>query len=352
MRVFFGSDDLDGLWVWGEPEERLRSHYKDTLAKCRGERRVILVQGSTELPYKLGQDGLDMWKVQKGYSAHVGLIATTKNRALGLVCLKPWSTREDMSELWPGQVHSNRWLEGLESARMIVRRCPQTEVHQVCDVGVGDGLHGLLRAHRDGGPSGTLLVRVTKPGAVRIRFATSKRPVPPSRHLSRLDPIVRGFGFQYGGAGGTKSRYSRATQVTAMAATGHLEPKRGKPTAVTAILVTEDRAPKGLRPFKWLFVANGQELDATGITQLLPSYEQRWTLANYFEVLKSGVKTERRRIRDYYGGIRSRRDYEKCLAQDAETAVTIAELGRVAVDAPDTPAESVKGADMLRVLRA
>ena len=243
MRAIYQPDDLGGLQVRGDPSARLRTHYKDTVAKCGKKEQVVLVQGSTELPYALGKDGPDMWKVQKGYFAHVGLVVSEKNRALGLVCLRPWSTREDMRELWPGQVHRDRWLEGLKSARMIVRRCPRTKIHQVCDVGVGDGLHGLLRAHRDGGSSGTLLVRVTKPGAVRIRFAESKRAVQPSRHLSRLDPVVRGFGFQYGGSGGTKSRYSRATQVSVRASGGHLEPKSGKATAVMALLVTEDKAP-------------------------------------------------------------------------------------------------------------
>ena len=348
MRTAYESDDLDGLAVWGEPDARLRKHYKSTVAKCNKEEQVILVQGSTELPYALGKDGPDMWKVQKGYWAHVGLVVSEKNLALGLVCLRPWSTREDMSKLWPGQIHRDRWLDGLKSARTLARRCPATEIHQVCDVGVGDGLHGLLRAHRDGAASGTLLVRVTNSGSVRFRFADSQRAVRPSRRLLRLDPVIRGLRFRYGGSGGTKSRYSRATRVSVRASGGLLEPKSGKATAVTALMVTEDKAPRGLRPFQWLFVAAGQDLDVTDIQELLLKYEQRWTLANYFRTLRAGVKAEDRRILDYYGGIRSRRAYERCLAQDAESAVMISELGRIVVDAPNTPAGNVLDAAFFR----
>ena len=350
MRTAYESDDLDGLAVWGEPDARLRKHYKSTVAKCDEEDQVILVQGSTELPYALGQDGPDMWKVQKGYWAHVGLVVSDENRALGLVCLRPWSTREDMSKLWPGQINRDRWLDGLKSARILARRCPVTEIHQVCEVSVGDGLHGLLRAHRDGAASGTLLVRVTNPGSVRFRFADSQRAVRPSRRLLGLDPVIRGLRFQYGGAGGTKSRYSRATRVSVRASGGRLEPKSGKATAVTALMVTEDEAPGGLRPFQWLFLAAGQDLEAIDIEELVRNYEKRWTLANYFKTIRAGVKSEGRRILDYYGGIRSRRDYERCLAQDAECAVMISELGRIAVDAPNTPAGDVLNAAFFRRL--
>ena len=165
-----------------------------------------------------------------------------------------------------------------------------------------------------------------------------------------LDPVIRGLRFQYGGTGGTKSRYSRATRVSVRASGGCLEPNSGKATAVTALMVTEDKAPRGLRPFQWLFVAAGQDMDATDIQELLAKYEQRWTLANYFSTLRAGVKAEGRQILDYYGGIRSRRAYERCLAQDAESSVVLSEIDRIVADVSNTPARNVLDAAFFRRL--
>lgn len=66
-------------------------------------------------------------------------------------------------------------------------------------------------------------------------------------------------------------------------------------------------------------------------------YEARWSIEEYFKVLKSGAHVEDRRLRDAAA-------LRKCLAFDAVTAWQVQSLGAYARDAPDTPVEQVLGA--------
>ena len=83
--------------------------------------------------------------------------------------------------------------------------------------------------------------------------------------------------------------------------------------------------------------------DAKTAKTVLAWYERRWTIEEYFRVLKSGTRVEDRRL-DHADDLR------KCLAFDAITACHVFDLERMARDKPDTPADGVVADDEIVIL--
>ena len=71
--------------------------------------------------------------------------------------------------------------------------------------------------------------------------------------------------------------------------------------------------------------------------------ERRWTIEEYFKVLKSGMRIEDRKLDDAD-------DLRKCLAFDAITAVHVFNLERMARDQPETSADAVVTEDHIAAL--
>ena len=72
-------------------------------------------------------------------------------------------------------------------------------------------------------------------------------------------------------------------------------------------------------------------------------YESRWSIEEYFRVLKTGTRIEDRRLDDAD-------DFRKCLAFDAITAWRVFELERAARERPARPAADVMDRDEIFML--
>ena len=76
---------------------------------------------------------------------------------------------------------------------------------------------------------------------------------------------------------------------------------------------------------------------------VLKWYETRWSIEEFFRVLKTGTRIEDRRLDDA-------EDLRKCLAFDAITAWRVFDLDRAARETPDRPADEIMSRDEIFML--
>ena len=100
---------------------------------------------------------------------------------------------------------------------------------------------------------------------------------------------------------------------------------------MTAVLVAERNPPSGARqPLRWLLLCSEGEATPDWADRIRQWYETRWSIEEFFRVLKTGTRIEDRRLDDA-------EDLRKCLAFDAVTAWRVFDLDRAARETPDRP---------------
>ena len=109
-----------------------------------------------------------------------------------------------------------------------------------------------------------------------------------------------------------------------------------------AVSATEHDPPAGKEPLNWLLLTTEDRADSKTAQTVVTWYERRWTIEEYFKVLKTGARIEGRRL-DHADDLR------KCLAFDAIIACHIFDLERRARDKPDTQADQVVTDDEITI---
>ena len=93
----------------------------------------------------------------------------------------------------------------------------------------------------------------------------------------------------------------------------------------------ETAPPRGREPLEWLLLSSDGEPAKRDALRIVQRYESRWSIEEYFRVVKSGMRIQDRRLRTGAG-------LAKRLAFDAIEAWRVFQLDRYTRDAPDTPA--------------
>ncbi len=224
---------------------------------------------------------------------------------------------------------SVRWLQGLERARQLAAACPDTRVVTVCDR-EGDIWERFVQA-RAGGVG--LLVRSDR-GRQR-RVVRSDGSVADLWEAMAEQPVLGTKTVHLAACGGPRQRLKRTVILELRAAAVHLVPPKNRddrtPMPVLAVSVREARPPKGRDPLHWVLLSTEGEANLQHARRIVAWYEARWTIEEYFRVLKVGARIEERKLQDAD-------DLRKCLAFDAITAWRVMDLERLARDQPDRPA--------------
>ncbi len=270
----------------------------------------------------------------------MGLAVNLAGRPLGVFSLDATYCDGDRAES-----ASVRWQRGLERAQELARACPATRVVTVCD--------------REA-DIWALFVKAASHGAallVRARRSTRRRVVVETGgkqdlwdHVATL-PRVAGKTVEIAACGGKRARPRRQAKLDLRAGWVKLDPPlrparsagRREPIDALAVTATEPNPPPGKEPLHWVLLTTEGSADAETAKTVVDWYERRWTIEEYFRVLKTGTRVENRRL-DHADDLR------KCLAFDAITACHVFDLERMARDKPHTRADEVVTDDEIVIL--
>ena len=148
--------------------------------------------------------------------------------------------------------------------------------------------------------------------------------------------------------GGKRARSRRTATLELRAARVSLAPNRATPRARSRSTCSPCPRPNPTRP-----PARTRSTGCCSAPRAAPTprpprpsstwYERRWTIEEYFKVLKTGTRVEDRKL-DHADDLR------KCVAFDAITACHVFDLERIARDTPDIPANHIVSDDEIAIL--
>ena len=322
---------------------------------------VLLVQDTTTLNYtglRKCTSGLGPLKKRsessRGLHVHASLAYTEGRRPLGVSGLEVWGRplEEPTDER---EKESRRWLRGLRQGFELGRACPDQRI-----VVVGDRESDIYELFRErerreqaGEENVELLVRVNLGRQRKVRVWDARlrslmlRPIPMQADLQQGVRFRRKI--QLASQGGKRARKRRTVETRVSIGPVEVQPpeacrKRGE-AGVEAWLVHVEQtdAQPGEDPLEWLLLSTAGALSKRWAKRIVGWYEARWSIEEFFKVLKSGARIEDRRLRTAAA-------LSKCLVFDAVTAWQVSSLARYARDAPHTPVDEVLTWDEITVL--
>lgn len=323
-----------------------------TVARCQGAERVLVVQDTTSLDYtphrKTTGCGPLEHPAHTGLLVHTSLAVSAAGVPLGLIDQQVWA--RDPAAVGSRHQRKTRPIEGKESAKWLrglvmteARLGTAASVLTVADreadvyelFALAQTLRGdwLIRARHDrslGGQEGRLLAVVEPTAPVAHERLAVPRAGLRAERVAAL--VVRC-------ATVTLTPPRRAVGVIAAWWQAHpqtqrLAPTLLRPVRVSVVLVTEDSAPPGVEPVRWVLLTSLPVQTAPQALACVRCYRLRWLVERYHFVLKSGCQIERLQVREA-------KRLERALGVYAAVAWWLLWLTYLARAQPDAPCTSV-----------
>jgi hypothetical protein len=285
-------------------EKILFPHIEATHVRMAAEKRVLLLQDTTELDYsthakKTGIGYLNSLQ-HKGLLAHPLYAITEERLPLGLVSMNWWS-RESLGQSLRHEERpieekeTYRWLEHYRKGNALAQTLPGTHF-----VVVGDresDIYELLleasEAKQRGGPVADLLVRSSHDRLVK----TNDGKLGKLRDTVSKSVVIGHIEFELQSRKGEQARWVRQ-EVRSMQLTVRVTQRRGhrgeiRPFPINVIHMKEIDPPEGVAWVEWFLLTT---VDVAGNFQktceVIKWYLARWEIELYFKTLKSGCAVE------------------------------------------------------------
>jgi hypothetical protein len=285
-------------------EKVLSPHINETHHRMAAEKRVLLLQDTTELDYsthyKKSGIGYLNSKKHKGLLEHP-LYAITEDRLpLGLVSMS-WWTRESLGQSIRHEdrpieeKETFRWLEHYRKGNNLAKTMPGTHFVVIGDreSDIYELLMEAAEAKQTDGAVADLLVRSSHDRLVE----TSDGKQGKLREIVSNSCVLGQVEFELESRSGAKARMVKQ-EVRAMQLTIRVTQRRGhrgkiRPFSIHVIHMKEINPPEGSEPVEWFLLttidvaANFQKA-----CEVIKWYLARWEIELYFKTLKSGCTVE------------------------------------------------------------
>ncbi len=312
-----------------EEDDVMEPHREALVERMRVERRRVMlaVQDTTTLNYSnLGEveDLVSIGGKGEGLFVHMGLAVTENRRPLGIYEVN--STIRNNEE---AKSESARWRRGLQRALELEEACGGTRVVTVCDREAD--IWGLIAEAKGRGAG--FLVRSNKRNQRKV--SVDGKSVDLWEHMESLG-VLGTRKVKVKARGGKHKRKRRVAEVEIRADVVGLLPIKKEekntpePLEMIAVSATE-KGGKSKEPLHWVLLCTEGSGSFEEAKRIVKWYEARWTIEEYFRVLKTGTRIKDRLVRHAFS-------LRKCLAFDAITAVRVFDLERLARDKPQMPA--------------
>ena len=285
-------------------EKILSSHIKETHVRMAVEKRVLLLQDTTELDYsthhkKTGIGYLNSAK-HKGLLEHPLYAVTDERLPLGLVSMK-WWTRESLGQATRHEERpieereTFRWLEHYRTGNSLAQAMPGTHFVIVGDreSDIYELLMEAAEAKQTGGLVADLLVRSSHNRLVK----TSDGQLGKLRETASKSAVLGHVEFELQSRDGVKARRVKQ-EVRAMKLTIRVTQRRGhrgkiRPFIINVIHLKEINPPKGVDLVEWFLLTTVEVAGNFQKTcEVVKWYLARWEIELYFKTLKSGCAVE------------------------------------------------------------
>lgn len=293
-------------------EAILASAAQVTVARCRGQQRVLAVQDTTSLDFtsRTKTEGLGPLETaqRRGLFVHSTLAVSTEGVPLGLLAQEAWARdpqdigkRHRRKALPVEAKESAKWLRSLQvteqrlhgaGVEVLTVADREADVYELFALGAELDSPWLIRARHDrqlSGEAGPLLAEVERApayagGTVQVS-RDDDRPARQAQLQVRWTQVVL-------------QPPKRAKGVIAQwwaehPETAHLAPLKLEPLTVGVILVREVDAPAGVQPLRWLLLTNMPTETREQALQYISYYRLRWQVERYHYVLKNGCQVEK-----------------------------------------------------------
>lgn len=310
-QVFNNEADLKGAYRFFDsdlvsPNKILAPHATETIARCRREKLIAVIQDSSDLDYDYlknieGFESLHI-NVGKGFRIHPLLVVNDHGTALGVLDALNYSrppkqeNPKNRNSLRIEEKESYRWLVGFRAAYKLKEQLPDVTVVSIADR-EGDIYECIAEAQEaETGNKAHLLVRSCHNRCLDENDAINDKL---EKKLIRSQVV---YDTQV-----TLNRYRpdervanlaiRATTVTLKAPATCL--KKNLPSLrINAVLVSEVNPPKGVKPIDWLLLTTLPIDKPEQILAIVVLYAKRWMIEIFFKVLKSGCKIDSPRFQE------------------------------------------------------
>ncbi len=335
--------------------DMLAGHQGMTVQRAReADETVLVVQDTTVLNYQTLQDstdGLMLIGRRRGGSGSVGVVAhvllalTETGQPLGLLDLEAdfRAPGKKTGRRAAGvKKESGRWLRGFERTAELGRAGVEKRVVTVCD---READLWALYVRQAAEPAAGLLVRVGSRRRVQVGDETPLL----EDYMASLPPCATTT-VAVQASGGAHVRGHRTVSVNLQIARVRVCAPRGEEPAhlvLTAVRVSEATPPgKSHQPLHWLLLCSEGETTAEWARRIQGWYQNRWSVEEYFRVLKTGIRIEEDRYLD------ATDDLRKYLVLDAIAAWQVFTLQRAARLQPEQPAEQFVTGEQIEALYA
>src|SRR2546421_6303043 len=350
-------------------EQLIRPHVEQTREAMGQQKRVLLIQDTTEVDYQHHPTTTGLGPIGNG--SHHGFLLQTvlavepaSRQVLGLAHQEPFLRKsvpkgESKHERELRERESQVWLRSVQAIGE-----PPAGVQWIH---VGDrysDMFPFLWACRQ--QQCDFVVRAAQDRCVDLLVEQADTPVPPRSHHKRrpeqeaqpaqwhLFAVVRGWSAQ--GAQdleleATKQTKARSAHVTLSSGCVRLLPplsQQGsdlRPLVVWVVRVWEPQPPEGVEPLEWVLLTSVPTQTVEQAWERVDWYRARWIVEDYHQGLKTGCRVEQRQLQSYEG-------LRRLLGLLAPTAVRLLQLRAAARQSPQQPALQVLPTDLVQVVAA
>jgi hypothetical protein len=283
------------------PEEILQPHIEATKRRIRDQRRVLIVQDTTELDFTAHppKDAQCLDQEHRfGYYEHSHLAVTPDKLALGLVGSETFhrapetlGKADERSSLPIEEKESMRWLTGYRLAASIARDFPDTHIISVADREAD--IHDIFAAAEKGEFAADFVIR-----AKENRCTTQRDPTRPRTYHKVWDEVAQSprRGTHVVDLPATPKRAARTAVVEIRAMTIEIQrPKRHLKlpnVTLNVVYVREVNGPGDDTDIEWKLLTTLPIDTFEQILEILNIYTARWPIEIFFRTLKTGCKAE------------------------------------------------------------
>lgn len=309
----FSSAELEGAYrFFGNPlvtcDDVLSGHFDSVAKQARASTSVLVIHDSTVFNFDAEGERIGLGRARVGdqaFHGHFSLVLKDdgSRHPIGMAAVQTWVRNDDPA----APKEKDRWANGVDLA---ASRLPSAKLLHVMDRGADDyTLFAHLVRKNQGFLVRLMHDRVLEKtlGGVTTRISDVVTQV--ECVFERTAKLSK---RKEGGRSPTQKSVhpSRAARVAKLAV-GAIPLKLPRPKTtpnvpeaeltLNLVRVWEIEAPEGVEPIEWLLITNEPADTAADLRRLVDAYRARWTIEEFFKVLKTGCSYMKRQLEDYEG---------------------------------------------------